>query len=96
MGGGGVAIGIQGPVLVDFDMGIVAPFHDDGVVGWCWCWRRGFKGKITGHRGQICMQMMTSSGGSSSAGGCSHGECDERKEHWGKKSCAGRHGFDEV
>lgn len=51
MGGGGVAIGIQGPVLVDFDMGIVAPFHDDGVVDWCWCCRRGFKGKITGYRG---------------------------------------------
>lgn len=33
VGGGGAAIGIQAPVLVDFDMGIVAPFHDDGVVG---------------------------------------------------------------
>lgn len=41
------------------------------------------------------MQMMTSSGGGSSAGGCGHGECAERKD-CGKKSCAGRHDFDEV
>ena len=104
---GGVTIRIQGPVLVHFDMGIVAPLHHDGVVDWCWCCRRGFKGKLTSHRGQICMQMMTSSsssGGcgsdssrSSSAGGCGHGECTHRKEHCGKKSGAGRHGFgDEV
>lgn len=39
-GAGSAAIRIQGSVLVDPDMGIVAPLHY-GVVDRCW--RRGFK-----------------------------------------------------
>lgn len=108
MGGGGggggnsIAIGIQGSVLVGSDMGIVAPLHywvEDR------CWRRGFKEQLTGHLGQICMQVMgrRSSGGSgaggnssSGAGGCGHGECTEREECCEKNSCVEKHCLDEV
>lgn len=54
-GGGGdsIAIGIQGSVLVDPDMGIVAPLHYWVVDR---CWRRGyFKEQLIAHRGQIRM-----------------------------------------
>lgn len=98
MGGGGdsIAIGVQGSVLVDSDMGIVAPLHY-GVVDRCWS--RGFKEQLTGHRGQICMQVMIrrSSGGSGAggnssrgAGGCGHGECTAREE------CCEKNCLDEV
>lgn len=36
VGGDDVAIRIQVPVLVDLDMGIVAPLEDIGVDGSCW------------------------------------------------------------
>lgn len=98
-GGDSIAIGIQGPVLVDSDMGIVAPLHYCVVDR---CWRRRFF-KEQGHRGQICMQVMirrSSSGGrgaggkrstTSGAGRCGHGECTEREERCEKNTCAERH-----
>lgn len=86
-----IAIGIQGSVLVDSDMGIDAPLHY-GVVNRCW--RRGFKEQLTGHRSQICMQVMSRrSSGRSGAGGCGHGECTEKEECCKRNSCAERHYF---
>lgn len=87
-GGDSIAIGIQGSVLVDSDMGIVAPLHYYVVDR---CWRRGFFKEC--RRGQICMQVMIrrSSSGGSGAGRCGHGECTEREERCEKNTCAERH-----
>lgn len=93
-GGDSIAIGKQGSVLVYSDMGIVAPLHNWVVDR---CWRRGFKEKLTGHRGQICMQVMSRrSSGGCSAGGCGHGDCTEREDCCEKNSCVERHCLDEV